>query len=158
MKIFLLRIWKWLPFWMQKFFYRILLPSFQVFAAAVILNPKKQILLGKTTYQRTHPWGLLGGGLNLGEDPEQGVVREMLEETGLKVEVKKLIMAKNSRARDQIGLFYLCELQDGEFCPSDEISEIAYFDVDHLPDVYPSDIALLKLLMERVEETGNELA
>jgi 8-oxo-dGTP diphosphatase len=108
-------------------------PSFQVFAAAVIVNESKQILLGKTTYQRIHPWGVLGGGLKLGEDPEQGVIREMLEETGLKVKVKKLLMAKNSRARDQIGLFYWCEIHAGEFCPSDEISEIAYFDVDHLP-------------------------
>jgi len=158
MKLILLQIWKWLPFGLQKLFYHVLQPSFLVFAAAVIFNPEKKILLGKTTYQRIHPWGLLGGGLKLGEDPEQGVVREILEETGLKVEVKKLLMAKNSRVRNQIGLFYLCELQAGEFYPSDEISEIAYFDVEHLPDVYPSDVALLKLLQERVEKIENELA
>lgn len=158
MKILLLRIWKWLPFGLQKLLYRILQPSFLVFAAAVILNPEKKILLGKTTYQRIHPWGLLGGGLKLGEDPEQGVIREVWEETGFSVKVKKLLLAKNSRARDQVGLFYWCDIQTGEFCPSDEISEIEYFGLNHLPDVYPSDVELLKLLLERVEEIENELA
>jgi hypothetical protein len=41
---------------------------------------------------------------------------------------------------------------------SDEISEIQYFDVNKLPDVYPSDITLIKRLSERVNCIENELA
>jgi hypothetical protein len=118
MKALLLKVWKWLPFGLQRLFSHILLPSFQVFAVAVIFNSDKQILLGKATYQRIHPWGLPGGSLKLGEEPEQAVVREMLEETGLNIEVKNLLMAKNSSARDQIGLFYWCNILGGEFHPS----------------------------------------
>jgi ADP-ribose pyrophosphatase YjhB (NUDIX family) len=158
MKALLLKVWKWLPFGLQRLFSHILLPSFQVFAVAVIFNSDKQILLGKATYQRIHPWGLPGGSLKLGEEPEQAVVREMLEETGLNIEVKNLLMAKNSSARDQIGLFYWCNILGGEFHPSDEISEIQYFDVNKLPDVYPSDITLIKRLSERVNCIENELA
>lgn len=36
-------------------------------------------------------WTLPGGGLNFGEDPEDAVVREFEEETGLKVQVHKLV-------------------------------------------------------------------
>lgn len=158
MHALLLRIWKWLPFGLQRVIFRILLPSFQVFSVAVIFNSKQQILLGKTTYQRLHPWGLLGGNLNLGEEPEGAVIRELLEETGLKIKTKRLLLAKNSRARDQIGLFYWSIIQDGSFRPSDEISEIRYFNVDDLPDVHPSDVALIKQLSEMVTGIENELA
>lgn len=103
MKKVLLIIWKWLPF-RRKCFSRILLPSFQVFAVAVIFNADKQILL-----------------------------------------------AKNSSAHDQIGLFYWCNIQGGTFRPSDEISEIQYFDLNNLPDIHPSDAELLSLLLERVD-------
>ena len=158
MHAILLKIWKWLPFGLQRVVFRILLPSFQVFAVAVIFNSKRQILLGKTTYQRLHPWGLLGGNLKLGEEPEHAVIRELSEETGLEIKNKRLLLAKNSRARDQIGLFYWSMIQGGSFHPSDEISEIGYFDVDNLPDVHPSDVKLIKQLSEIVAGIENELA
>jgi ADP-ribose pyrophosphatase YjhB (NUDIX family) len=146
MKTILLRIWKWLPFRMQKIFSRILMPSFQVFAAGVIFNPKGQILLGKTTYQRIHPWGLPGGSLKYGEEPQDAVVREVWEETGLEIEVKELLLVKNSSARDQIGLFFWSEIRGGALRPSDEMTELRYFYLDKLPDVRPSDAILLKQL------------
>ena len=158
MHAILLKIWKWLPFGLQRVVFRILLPSFQVFAVAVIFNSKRQILLGKTTYQRLHPWGLLGGNLKLGEEPEHAVIRELSEETGLEIKNKRLLLAKNSRARDQIGLFYWSMIQGGSFHQSGEISEIGYFDVDNLPDVHPSDVALIKQLSEMVAGIENELA
>ena len=154
----LLRIWKWLPFSLQRILSRIIVPSFQVFAVGVIFNSKKQILLGKTTYQRVHPWGLPGGSLKIGEEPVTAVVREVWEETGLEVEVKKLLLAKNSSANDQIGLFYWCDILGGTFRPSDEMSEIQYFDVDDLPDVYPSDVKLISELSEMVEVKKYEMA
>ena len=158
MKMVLLRIWKWLPFSLQRILSRIIVPSFQVFAVGVIFNSKKQILLGKTTYQRVHPWGLPGGSLKIGEEPVTAVVREVWEETGLEVEVKKLLLAKNSSANDQIGLFYWCDILGGTFRPSDEMSEIQYFDVDDLPDVYPSDVKLISELSEMVEVKKYEMA
>jgi 8-oxo-dGTP diphosphatase len=154
----LLSIWKWLPFGLQRILSRIIMPSFQVFAVGVTFNSKKQILLGKTTYQRIHPWGLPGGSLKIGEEPTKAVVREVWEETGLEIEVKKLLLAKNSSANDQIGLFYWCDILGGTFRPSDEMSEIRYFDLDNLPDVHPSDLKLIKELSEIVGVVNYELA
>lgn len=151
MKTVLLRIWKWLPFSLQRILSRIIMPSFQVFAVGVIFNSKNQILLGKTTYQRVHPWGLPGGSLKFGEDPIKAVAREVWEETGFEIKVKKLLFAKNSSANDQIGLFYWSEVCGGAVRPSDEMSEIRFFDLDDLPDVHPLDVKLLKELTEIVE-------
>ncbi len=50
---------------------------------------RKQILLVK---RRDLPvWVLPGGGLDEGEDPKEGAIREVEEETGLKVEIVKQI-------------------------------------------------------------------
>ncbi len=106
MKVFLLNIWRRLPFGLQRVVSRIVRPSYRVFAAAVIVNHRKRILLEKLTYQEIHPWGLPGGNLNIGEEPEDAVVREVKEEIGLDVEVRKLLAVKNANAQDILGLFY----------------------------------------------------
>jgi ADP-ribose pyrophosphatase YjhB (NUDIX family) len=138
------------PRWLQNIASRIIRPLFQVFAAAVIFDQDKNIFLVKSTYQRFHPWGLPGGSLEYGEHPEEAVVREVHEETGLNVCIEKLLLV-DAWLPDRVGLFYLCRITEGTFSPSDEVSEYAYFSVDDLPDVRPLDIGILKRLHTMVE-------
>ena len=77
LKRILLKIWRVLPIWLQMVLSRVIRPLFQVFAAAVILDDDKNIFLVKSTYNRFHPWGLPGGGLEYGEHPEAAVIREV---------------------------------------------------------------------------------
>jgi len=149
-KIILLKIWRIFPGWLQNIAARLIRPLFQVFSAAVIFNERKQILLVKLTYQRFHPWGLPGGGLNYDEQPADAVVREMFEETGFAVEIKKFLFAKTWMPA-RVGLYYLCRIKDGEFQPSDEVSEMGYFSKDDLPDVRPLDIDLIEQIYKMVE-------
>ncbi len=149
-KRILLKIWRIFPGWLQNIASRIIRPLFQVFAAAVILDQNQNIFLVKTTYQRVHPWGLPGGGLEYGEHPEKAVVREVWEETGLTVCIDKLLLV-NSWLPDRVGLYYLCRITDGTFAPSDEVSEFNYFSVEALPDVRPLDLEILKRLHTLVQ-------
>jgi len=149
-KIILLKIWRILPGWMQVILSRIIRPKFQVFAAAVIFDKDNRIMLVKSTYQRFHPWGLPGGSLNYGEPPEDAVIREVWEETSLKVEVEELYFVK-TWIPDRVGLYYLCNIVDGEFQPSDEVSEYGYFSLDALPDVRPVDVFLIQQIYDKVE-------
>ena len=149
-KNILLRIWRVFPAWFQEVLSRIVRPLFQVFAVAVIFNRDKQILLVKSTYQRFHPWGLPGGNLNYGESPEDAVAREMLEETGLCIEIEKFLLVK-AWLPDRVGLYYLCSIKDGEFHPSDEIAELGYFSIENLPDVRPLDIEMVEQLYKMVK-------
>jgi ADP-ribose pyrophosphatase YjhB (NUDIX family) len=144
MKI-LLSIWRMFPAWLQEVASRIFRPLFQVFAVAVIINSDRQILLVKSTYQRIYPWGLPGGSLEYGEHPEDTVVRELFEETGLNIEIERFLLVK-TWLPDRVGLYYLCKIKNGEFYPSDEVSECGYFSLENLPDVRPLDIDLIKQL------------
>lgn len=149
-KNILLRIWRVFPAWLQEALSRIVRPLFQVFAVAVMFNQDKQILLVKSTYQRFHPWGLPGGNLNYGESPEDAVAREMLEETGLCIEIEEFLLVK-AWLPDRVGLYYLCSIKDGEFHPSDEIAELGYFSIENLPDVRPLDIEMVEQLYKMVK-------
>ena len=144
-KRILLKIWRILPAWFQGVLSRIIRPLFQVFAAAVILDEDKNILLVKSTYQRFHPWGLPGGSLEYGEHPEKAVIREVWEETGLNVCIEKLLLV-DSWIPDRVGMYYLCRITGGAFYPSDEVSEFAYFSLDNLPDVRTLDRDMIKRL------------
>jgi ADP-ribose pyrophosphatase YjhB (NUDIX family) len=144
-------IWRFLPGWIQVVLSRIIRPKFQVFAAAVIFDKDNRIMLVKSTYQRFHPWGLPGGGLNYGEPPDAAVIREVWEETSLKVEIEELIFVK-TWIPDRVGIYYLCNIVDGEFQPSDEVSEYGYFSLDDLPDVRPFDVFLITHIFENVNK------
>lgn len=149
-KKLLLRVWRELPLWLQLRLSRVIRPLFQVFAAAVIFDANKNIFLVKSTYQRVHPWGLPGGSLEYGEQPEEAVIREIWEETGLSVCIEKFLLV-SSWLPDRVGLYYLCRITEGTFQPSDEVSEFDYFSIDNLPDIRPLDIDIIKRLHTMVQ-------
>ena len=146
----LLQVWRILPAWLQAILSRIIRPLFQVFAAAVMVDEDGNIFLVKSTYQRFHPWGLPGGSLEYGEHPEEAVVREVWEETGLNVYIEKLLLV-NSWLPDRVGFYYLCRIVDGDFHPTDEVSEFGYFSPENLPDVRSLDNDMIKRLHQMVE-------
>jgi ADP-ribose pyrophosphatase YjhB (NUDIX family) len=153
---YLLKIWRVLPLRIQIVLSRIIRPLFQVFAAGVIFNQDNKILLVKSTYQRFHPWGLPGGSLDYGESPEDAVKREVWEETGLIVEIKRFLLVK-TWSPDRVGMYYLCEITGGEIHPTDEVSEADYFSLDDLPDVRPVDVDMFKELYRIMELQSSTL-
>jgi len=157
MKRFLLKIWKLFPAWLQQIASRIIRPLFQVFSAAVIFDDQKRIFLVKLTYQRFHPWGMPGGGLEYGETGIEAVIREVWEETGLNVEVEKLLLNKTFQP-DKFAMYYLCTIKNGVFQPSDEVCEYGYFTLDKLPDVRPRDYTLINEIYEVMGFKEHELA
>jgi ADP-ribose pyrophosphatase YjhB (NUDIX family) len=122
-----------------------------VAVAAIIFDGDGRILLGKHTYRKQHPWGILAGNLEYGEDPENATIRELLEETGLEGKVQRLLRAVSAKEDHHISLIYLCEIVKGAFHQSPEISAIQYFSTDDLPDMLFTEKILIAQIVNQLD-------
>lgn len=157
MKTVLLKIWKQLPLWLKIWSSRLLRPRYMVAVAAIIFNDSGQILLGKHTYRKYHPWGLLAGNLEYGEHPEMAIVRELREETGFEIEVGRVLKAVSAREDHHISLVYLCKIKGGSFRPTPEISDVQYFSRDNLPDMLRTEKALIWQIVDQLKIESGKL-
>jgi ADP-ribose pyrophosphatase YjhB (NUDIX family) len=97
-------------------------------AAALIRDEQGRILLVEVG-PRPH-WGLPGGRVERSETPEQGVVREVREETGLEVEAGQLraVVART----DVMVLIFACHVLAGTAHPAAplETLRVGWFETD----------------------------
>ena len=98
-----------------------------------------------------------GGGLEEGETPEEGTIREIKEEFGIDVKVIKKLYEMNSEKFKQKEIFYLCEYVSGKFGTGDgpEFSnDPKYIDSGkYLPEIIKKDeIKNLLLLPTEIKE------
>jgi len=115
------------------------MPTIGVFAA--IFDEQSRILLVKRNYGLRN-WTTPGGRLDPGESPLQALEREVEEETGYHIKVKRLIGVYSAPFKDDLILFFEVEtLQKGKWRPSQEISEMKFFDRNELPSLRPRTLA-----------------
>jgi 8-oxo-dGTP diphosphatase len=81
----LARIFRRLPVWARRFLVRRISPSFTVGAVCAVLRDDGALLAVRLTYR--NGWWLPGGLLSRGESAAEGARREVLEETGVPVEL-----------------------------------------------------------------------
>ena len=77
-------------------------------------------------------WEIPGGVLELGETPEEGVVREVLEETGVKVHVERLTGLYKNMERGIIALVFRCSVISGEPEETAEARSVAWLTPDDI--------------------------
>lgn len=146
----LLRLWRAVPVWAQFLAARVVRPRYRVGVVAVVFDEGGRILLFKHTYRKL-AWGLPAGGLEHGEDPQEAVCREFREETGLEVEVERMLMAVSAEVGHHISLIYLCRMGAGEFRESLEISEMRFFGVEELPTMLLVEKDLIHRIIEYIQ-------
>ncbi len=78
-------------------------------------------------------WNLPGGGMERGETVEQAVRREVREETGLEVEVERLVGVYSKPQKNEVVLSFLCCRVGGELTATEESRECRYFAPTNLP-------------------------
>ncbi|MCV4861023.1 NUDIX hydrolase, partial [Escherichia coli] len=79
-------LWTILPQKSRLRLVRLSQPTFTVSVAAIVFDYKGKVLLLKHVLRTTAGWGLPGGFINKGEQPESAIRREIHEETGLELE------------------------------------------------------------------------
>ena len=117
--------------------------AIHVAAGGIVFNDNGEILLQKRA--DNGQWGLPSGYVDAGESVKQAAVREVLEETGIRVRVKRLVGIYSDPVHNVIAaypdgslihfviLVFECEYQSGELKVSDESTDVRYFPVDNLP-------------------------
>ena len=108
---------------------------FTVGVNGLIFDNQKRVLL--VLRNDMDAWCLPGGGLEQGESLTEAVKREVIEETGLVVEIKKLIGVYTKQDKNDIVFSFLCEVVNGELKIGEESKELKWFSVSGLPENFP---------------------
>lgn len=99
-------------------------------------NTRRFLLLQKAQGKHQGTWGLVGGTNIEGENPWQGLQREIQEEIGVRPNIIKTIPIETFVSNDTVFNFhtYLCVIED-EFIPvlSNEHCGWAWATIDHAP-------------------------
>jgi ADP-ribose pyrophosphatase YjhB (NUDIX family) len=90
----------------------------------VILHENQVLLIQRGQEPLKGEWSLPGGALELGEALEQGIRREVLEETGLEIEPLQIVEVLDRIVRDEAGkvryhyvlVDFLCRVTGGSLC------------------------------------------
>ncbi len=111
--------------------------------AAFICDREGRVLLQRRS--DNHLWGLPGGSVEIGESIHDAIVREVREETGLTVEVDRLIGVysdptlqivryPDGNVVQYISAFLACRILTGVLQTCDETLDLQFFDPIHLPE------------------------
>ena len=101
-----------------------------------ILIENDEILLVQQKLSDNRQWSLPGGRLERGETLSQGLIREMKEETGLNVEITRLLYICDVSASSNtiLHISFLLKRTGGEIrLPSNEFDENPVHDVRFVP-------------------------
>lgn len=120
---------------------------------AVVFNDQDEILLVKE--KQDGCWSLPGGWADIGFSPGEVAVKEVKEETGLDVEVERLLavmdIAKHAHPPMPFyayKLFILCRITGGTFTEAFDILGKGFFPADHLPP----PLSMERVLPEQIKQ------
>ena len=100
----------------------------------VVIHEGRALLIKRGSEPLKDQWSIPGGTLELGESIQEGVRRELLEETGIEVRVGELIEVFDRIFRDAAGKIqyhfvivdYLCEKISGEAHAASDVTDVAW--------------------------------
>lgn len=119
-------------------------PIFNIGATIIVMNDNNEILLNLRS--DTNTWGIIGGGVEIGESLEETAARELWEEAGLKAEQFELLDVlsgkdlyfryPNGDETYTIVVLYKAIGITGELRINDDESQcLQYFSLDNLPEL-----------------------
>lgn len=130
-------------------------PTPKVDVRALIQKDEKILLVEDSL---TKEWSLPGGYAEIGLTSRENIKKEVLEETGLLVEVKELRAIFDTNLRQDIPqvfqyykLVFECEVLAGDFIKNSETSNSDYFALTELPK-----LSIKRTTKEQLEQLVNE--
>ncbi len=141
-----MRAFRSFPTPLRRFLVRLGTPSYTVGAVLVLSREDGCVLL--VDQRHSAGWALPGGHLRRGEDPVDGVLREVREEVGLRLERTQLPppIALVDAPAQRVDLVFVLD-HDGQQprrADEDEVLRLGWFALDALPDITESTRAILQ--------------
>jgi len=107
----------------------------------VVIHNGRALLIRRGSPPLQGEWSIPGGTLDLGETIQEGIRRELKEETGIDVRVLELIEVFDRIFRDASGkvqfhfviVDYLCEFAGGEARAGSDVTDTAWVREEELP-------------------------
>jgi 8-oxo-dGTP diphosphatase len=101
-------------------------------------------------------WTFPKGKLDQGESWEQGALREVLEETGMRCHVVRFVGTTNythRKGRPKIVAYYLMTVRDGEFAPNAEVDDLVWLALEQVREhlTWDRDQELFDLVVQLPE-------
>lgn len=115
-------------------------------AGAFVVRGGKVMLVRRGIEPYKGWWDIPGGFLAPDEHPEDGAVREVLEETGLRVRITNLVgifidTYGDDMSEHTLNIYYRAEVAEGVAEPRTDAVEIGWFGPDELPEKIAFDHA-----------------
>ncbi len=112
---------------------------FTVTAAGIVMNVRGEVLLLRHRFRSGSGWGIPGGFLSSGEQPEAGLRRELREEIGLELDTAHLVSVRAFNKPQQVEIVFLASTKGTALPQSMEIKGASWFAIDSLPEGLPAD-------------------
>jgi ADP-ribose pyrophosphatase YjhB (NUDIX family) len=106
--------------------------KFTASTAAMVFNDRGEVLLLKHAMRPFSAWGLPGGFIDRGEQPETAIRRELMEEAG--IELTELQMYRVRTIRSHIEILYTAHSSGVAEVSSREIVDLGWFRPDSFPE------------------------
>ncbi len=117
----------------------------QIGVKAIIEKDGKILFLKRSKEYKDldEAWDIPGGRINFGEEPEEGLRREIIEETGLELnEIKQIIDANTvfkNEEKQIVRITYLCTVKEGNPQLSQEHTEFQWIPIKELKNLQFKD-------------------
>ncbi len=125
---------------------------FTATAGAVIFDDNGRVLLLDHVFRPESGWGIPGGFLNRGEQPEAGLRRELREEVGLELDSVELLSTRSLHRPGQIEIYFRAKAIGAPHPRSFEIKRAEWFPLDALPEELPKDQR--QLIQRAIDQNG----
>ena len=115
-------------------------PRYPIISPCIItlIHDKDRILLGRSKFFPPNMFSTLAGFIEAGENAEEALVREVMEEVNVKVSDIKYYGSQSWPFPSQLMLGFFCKYVEGEIKLNDaELEEARWFHLDDLPMIPP---------------------
>ncbi len=121
----------------------------------VAIVKEREVLLLKQNYIYENSRVLLSGYVTTGENVEETVHREVLEEAGLKIRDLKYLGSDYLQSKEIVMLTFMAHYASGEISKSSEVDAVEWIELDHALDEMAEDEIGKKIVKKVLDELSD---